>query len=52
MTDTQIIQEAYEEILKQMYKEFYVDENETQFIVRIQRLKRLKEKAISLLNGQ
>lgn len=51
MTDTQIIEEAYKEMLKQMYKEFHVDENETQFIVRVQRLKKIKEKAISLLDS-
>ncbi len=49
MDDTQIIEEAYKEILKNIYKEFHVDEDVVKFEYRIDRLKKNKAKAISLL---
>jgi hypothetical protein len=52
MTDKEIIEDAYKEIIKQIYREFHIDENETQFKVRVERAKKIKDKALFLLNGQ
>lgn len=52
MNDVEIIEEAYKEMLKNIYKEFHVDEDESRFTLRLNRLKKTKKKAISLINGQ
>lgn len=52
MNDKQIIEEAYKDIFKNIYREFYIDENEAQFKCRIDKLKRNKTTALSLLDDQ
>jgi hypothetical protein len=52
MTDKEIIDEAYKEILKQIYKEFHISEDQSQFQIRVNRAKQMRNIAHSLLNGQ
>lgn len=52
MNDKEIIEEAYKDIFKNIYREFYIDENKAQFKDRLDKLKRSKTTALSLLNDQ
>lgn len=52
MSDKEIIDEAYREILKQIYKEFHINEDQSQFKIRVNRAREIKDCAYLILNGQ
>ena len=49
MTDAEIIDQAYEEILKQIFKNFHLDGDELKFKSAVKFLRERKLKAIKLL---
>lgn len=52
MSDKEIIEEAYKDILKNIYREFYIDDDDAQFKYRLNKLKKSKTTALSLLDDQ